>query len=225
MIGINEYGNELTKKDIENKLHREFVGGLWEEIGALQYNFLLKRGLKPHHKLLDIGCGSLRGGCHFIKYLDEGNYYGLDINSSLIEAGKLEIEEAALESKYPNLLVDEQFRFERFNEYFDFMLSQSLFTHLPMNIIVRCLCEVRNHLKPGGVYFSTFLQAPKSAHLDEIHHNPGGFITNYDCAPFHYSFEELSWMASIAELEATLVKEEDWIHPRNQKMAVFYIGK
>jgi ubiquinone/menaquinone biosynthesis C-methylase UbiE len=38
------------------------------------------------HKLLDIGCGALRGGIHFINYVDAGNHYGLDLNSWLIEA-------------------------------------------------------------------------------------------------------------------------------------------
>jgi len=28
MRGVNAYGKELTKKDIDNKLHRNIVGGL-----------------------------------------------------------------------------------------------------------------------------------------------------------------------------------------------------
>lgn len=220
MRGINSYGKELTQEDIDKKTYRNFVGGLWEELGQLQYNFLTEQGLKPFHKLLDIGCGCLRGGLHYIKYLEEGNYYGLDVNNSLIQAGILEIKEAGLEDKHPRLLVDDQFRLEKFNENFDFMVSVSLFTHLPMNIIIRCLSEVKKHLKPSGVYFSTFFEAPKPAYLDKLHHQPGGFMTNYDSDPFHYSFEELSWMASIAGLEVKLIG--DWNHPRNQKMAAFY---
>jgi cyclopropane fatty-acyl-phospholipid synthase-like methyltransferase len=221
MSGVNPYGKELAKEEIDKKLHRDFVGGLWEELGQLQYDFLKSQGLKPFHKLLDIGCGCLRGGLHFIKYLEEGNYYGLDINSSLIQAGILEIEEAGLEDKHPRLLVDDQFRLDNFREDFDFIVSISLFTHLPMNIIIRCLSEVRKHLKSGGVYFSTFFEAPKSAYLDKLTHHPGEIITNYDSDPFHYSFQELSWMASTSRLEIKLIG--DWNHPRNQKMAAFFI--
>ena len=46
--------------------HREAVGGLWEEMRRLQFDFLANQGLKPDHKLLDIGCGSMRGGVHFV---------------------------------------------------------------------------------------------------------------------------------------------------------------
>jgi cyclopropane fatty-acyl-phospholipid synthase-like methyltransferase len=223
MRSINAYGEELTKDDMDKKIHRDFVGGLWEELGQLQFEFLKAQGLKPYHKLLDIGCGCLRGGLYYIDYLEDGNYYGLDVNLSLIEAGILEVKEAGLEDKHPELLVDDQFRLDKFGETFDFMVSISVFTHLPMNIIIRCLCETRKHLKPGGAYFSTFFEAPKSACLDKIHQYPGEIVTNYDVDPFHYSFEELSWMAGISGLEVELIG--DWNHPRNQKMAKFTIGR
>lgn len=221
MIGVNSYGRELTQQDIKQKKHRKFVGGLWEEIGQLQYDFLIKQGLKPFHQLLDVGCGCLRGGIHYIKYLEAGNYCGLDINNSLIQAGMVEVQEAGLEQKHPRLLVDDRFRLEKFDEKFDFIVSVSLFTHLPINIIIRCLSAVQKQLKPDGVYFSSFFQAPKSGCLEKLHHQPGGANTNYDSDPFHYSFEELLWMASIAGLDMKLIG--DWNHPRNQKMAMFYV--
>lgn len=221
MRGVNTYGKELTKKDIDNKLHRNIVGGLWGELGPLQCDFLKAQGLMPFHKLLDVGCGCLRGCLHYIKYLEEGNYCGLDVNSSLIQAGMLEIEEAGLADKHPRLIVDDQFRVDKFGETFDFMVSVSLFTHLPMNIIVRCLSMVRKHLKPGGTYYSTYFEAPKSACLDKLHQHPSGVITHYDSDPFHYSFEELSWMARTTGFNAKQIG--DWNHPRNQKMAAFVI--
>ena len=87
MSEINRYYRQLTQEQINAGRHRDMVGGMWEEIGRLQFEFLRARGLKPRHRLLDIGCGSLRGGIHAINYLETGNYYGLDINLSLIEAG------------------------------------------------------------------------------------------------------------------------------------------
>src|SRR3979409_2149502 len=61
--------------------HRAAVGGRWEEIGELQFQFLRTHGLEPQHRLLDIGCGSLRGGVRFVSYLDPGNYFGIDISA------------------------------------------------------------------------------------------------------------------------------------------------
>ena len=54
--------------------HRDYVGAHWEELGSLQFRFMVDQGLLPHHVLVDIACGSLRGGVHFIPYLDPGNY-------------------------------------------------------------------------------------------------------------------------------------------------------
>ncbi|MDP1622347.1 MAG: class I SAM-dependent methyltransferase [Bacteroidales bacterium] len=219
MKGINSYSQELTREEMDKKLHRGFVGGMWEELGLLQFEFLRSRGLTPQHKLLDIGCGCLRGGIHFIKYLEIGNYYGMDINDSLIQAGKVEIQEAGLANKLPNLLVDDQFRIERFGTSFDFMVSVSVFTHLPMNSIIRCLCEVKKFLNKDGIYFSTFFQAPASIWMKPLQHHPGGIITNYDFDPFHYSVEEMTWIANLSGLNFKLTGE--WGHPRDQKMAAF----
>jgi len=223
MKGVNAYFKELTDEEIKNKVHRGFVGGLWEEVGYLQLEFLIKSGLTPNHKFLDIGCGSLRGGVHFIKYLQEGNYYGLDINNSLIEAGKKEAEEAGLLQKKPNLIVDDKFSFDKFNSKFEFMISVSVFTHLPMNIIVQCLNKARESLAPNGVYFATFFQAPSSLHLEPIKQQPGGVVTKYGSDPFHYSIDELVNMAKLANLELNVIG--DWGHPRNQKMAAFSLPK
>lgn len=219
MKGINAYSRELSNEEIENKEHRDLVGGMWDELGRLQLEFLIKSGLMPDHKLLDIGCGSLRGGVHYVKYLREGNYYGLDINNSLIEAGRMEIEEAGLSHKKPNLAVDDRFSIDKFRSKFDYMVSVSVFTHLPVNIIVRCLSKARQSLAPNGVYYSTYFQAPAAAHLDTIEQQPGGIVTNYDSDPFHYSVQELAYMAELAQLELNVVG--DWGHPRNQMMAAF----
>jgi len=63
--------------------HREYVGGMWEEIGTLQFNFLLSRGLKPESYLLDIGCGSLRLGVKAIPYLERSHYLGIEKHARL----------------------------------------------------------------------------------------------------------------------------------------------
>ena len=80
MVGVNDYHRALSESEIAADARREFVGGLWEEIGELQFQFMVAQGLRPEHRLVDIGCGALRGGLHFVRYLDRGHYYGLDLN-------------------------------------------------------------------------------------------------------------------------------------------------
>ena len=55
MKGINDYWQQLNKAEIESGKHREFVGGIWEDMGSLQQAFLKQEGLLPGHKLVDVG--------------------------------------------------------------------------------------------------------------------------------------------------------------------------
>jgi SAM-dependent methyltransferase len=216
--GINSYWQQLSSDDIAANKHRDFVGGLWDELGQLQFDFLKEQGLLPQNKLLDVGCGALRGGLYFIEYLERGNYFGLDINASLIEAGVSELAKANLANQQANLLVDTNFNASLFGVRFDFAIAQSLFTHLPMNLIEYCLVEVRKTLQPGGKFFATFFQAPHPAHVEPFAQPT--LTTYFDQDPFHYSFEEVHALGKFAGLEATLIG--DWKHPHAQQMIVFY---
>lgn len=216
---INAYGRQLTASEIAAKEHRAFVGGLWEEVGQLQFEFVKAQGLLPEHTFVDVGCGAMRGGVHFVNYLDKGNYFGLDINPSLIAAAKAELGAMGLLDKSPNLLVNDNFELSLFGTNFDYAIAVSVFTHLFMNNIMRCLVEVNKVLKPNGRFYATFFQAPHPAYLESIHHTPGGITTYYDHDPFHYSFSEIQNLAVTANLAVKQV--DDWSHPRDQKMLCF----
>jgi SAM-dependent methyltransferase len=218
MKGVNPYWQQWRQDELEQGKH---IGGMWEEMGHLQFEFLRKQGLLPEHKFLDVGCGSLRGGVRFVPYLNTGNYCGLDINASLIEAGKIELAKIDCLGKSPNLLVNDKFEFSKFGVQFDFALALSVFTHLYINHIGRCLVEIRKVLKPQGLFYATFFEAPTPIHLPNITQQPGGKTTKYDSDPFHYSLVELQSLAENAGLVAELV--DNWNHPRAQKMIRFRI--
>jgi cyclopropane fatty-acyl-phospholipid synthase-like methyltransferase len=219
MKNVNAYDRELTPEEIARGKHRDAIGGMWEEIGRLQFEFMKSRGLKPGHRLCDTGCGSLRGGIHFVRYLDAGNYFGLDINASLLEGGRRELEQAGLAGKQANLLVDDRFKMSRFGTQFDYLLAVSVFTHLYANHIVRCLVEARAVLAPHGQFLATYFNAPAPAHLESIKQMPGDVITHYDRDPFHYSIEEMTYLGSLAGLKTEAIGA--WQHPRNQWMLAF----
>jgi cyclopropane fatty-acyl-phospholipid synthase-like methyltransferase len=216
----NDYGRVLTSSELRSGVHRDFVGGMWDEIGSLQFEFLKKQGLSPNHRLMDIGCGCLRGGVHFVPYLEKCRYYGVDINASLIEAGKKELlRNPANLDKQPDLRVTDQFDLAQFGVQFDYALAISVFTHLNANHIGRCLIEIKKVLGPQGRFFATFFLAPTSLHAQPILHHPGDIVTYPDRDPFHYSFAEMETLAQFAALSVRQIG--NWGHPRDQRMLCF----
>ena len=99
----NHFDRQLTNKEIEEGEHRKFVGSFSKEIGELQFKLLISNGLRPNHKLLDIACGSLRRGFHFIKYLNKSNNAGINGIDSLLKAARFELKSANLDSKNQGL--------------------------------------------------------------------------------------------------------------------------
>lgn len=218
------YGLKLTEQDIQKGIHRNQVGGMWQEMRELQLKFMKEQGLKPEHELLDVGCGSLRGGIAFIDYLNEGKYSGLDINSSLIKAGQAEIKNANLNSKKPVLIVNDSFNFKPFNKKFDYAIAQSVFTHLPVNLIQKCLINIEHVMNPGGKFYATFFETKRKFDASPIHQpNSGGIITNIDRDPFHYHISLFKYLVKGSSLQMNYIG--NWGHPRNQKMICFSKGK
>jgi len=198
----------------EERWYRKVVGGLWDEIGQLQFDFLKDQGMKPDDFVLDVGCGPLRGGIKIIPYLNDSHYYGFDKDEKFIKAAEKEIKEAGLGRKRPQLYIDDTFNFRQTQQEFDFILAHSLFTHLNMNDILYCILRVHEVLKQDGKFFFTcFLSEGLKESLDKISHKQ--FTTSLTRNPYHYPLSFFKWIGK--ELHMT-VKEIEFDHPRNQNM-------
>ena len=203
---------------------RNAVGGMWEEIGKLQFDFLAERGLKPNNNFLDVGCGSLRGGVHFIRYLEPEHYFGIDKDGALLDAGQnVELKRYNLIEKKPILVQMDNFDFQSLNTQFNYALAQSVFTHLPLNSIMRCIMNIEKVLVPDGQFYSTFFENPQGkVNLEPIMHSrtDGAPIATYfDKDPFHYDFEIIEHICEGTSLKVEYIG--DWNHPRDQRMLVF----
>jgi len=213
------YAHELTDAQIAAGLHRGAVGGRWDEIGRWQFELMSKLGLKPDQRLLDVGCGALRGGLLFIRYLDPGNYYGLDINASLVKAGReVELPRAGLVERRPQLLVSQNFEFSKFGVTFPYALAVSVFTHLPINQIESCLVRLCAVLEPGGRFYATYFEAPCRHAIDPLS-QPDGFVSYSDRDPFHYHFSWFEFL--VADLPLRVRNLGDCGHVRSQHLLEF----
>jgi SAM-dependent methyltransferase len=203
--------------------HRDVIGGLWDEIGKLQFDFLVSEGLRPHHKLLDLGCRCLRAGIHLVPYLNPGNYFGLDSNQSLLVAGyEIELVGVGAKERLPpdNLICNANFELPVPDETFDFALAQSVFTHVKFGTIQKCLKQIVRTLKVNGAFYATFNELPEDAPSDDhFRREPSGIVTYGSKDPYHYRFRELQGAAGQAGWAARNIG--DWNHPRGQHMLEF----
>jgi hypothetical protein len=181
---------------------REAIGGEDLGIGKLQFKFLKEQGLEPTNFLLDIGCGSLRGGQYYIDYLNPSRYTGMDISEEVIESGKELVGESEISQNSPSFIVNDDLRFEEVNQKFDYIIAQSVFTHLPEQDIVECFNYVHKALKEDGLFFATFFD-------DDDHKSPRNFI---------YDADHLMSLAENSGLSASLLSQDDYPHPRGQRM-------
>ncbi|OYD16942.1 hypothetical protein CH330_01350 [candidate division WOR-3 bacterium JGI_Cruoil_03_51_56] len=136
-----------------------------------QFYLLKKYGAKPEHKLLDYGCGEFYGlgeygnrvGPLLIKYLDEGNYYGLDIRKSVYkENTKIVQEQEELEAKHPKLIYIENMDSVQIFETFDYVWAFSVVIHMGDEILDKFLNFVSSHLKKTGVLYMNVNIAPRN---------------------------------------------------------------
>jgi ubiquinone/menaquinone biosynthesis C-methylase UbiE len=189
---------------------------MWEEIGKVQIDFMLRQGLKPDDIFVDVACGSLRAGRHFISYLNPTNYLGLDHNEWLIEAGlKHEITAQERKEKRPEFVVSETFEFDQFTKQPNLGLAQSLFSHLTTDDIHLCLDNLKSKMQPGGRFFATFVPA---GFLPPDYENPD---ESDDKLAFEYDAEDILKIGRKLGWQAQYIG--DWGHPRGQEMLEFTV--
>jgi SAM-dependent methyltransferase len=202
--------------------HRRTIGNIrrWEEYGRLQFDYLANAGLAPGHYFLDVGCGPLRGGIHFIRYLEPGHYFGVDKNAAVVEeAIAVELPRHGLEGRGATVVPMEDFGFQRLGQNFDYALAQSVFTHLPLNSIIRCLVNMDQVLAPGGRFYATFYENPEGKrNLDDVQQTPT-VVTHFDRDYYHYDLESFEWACAGTSLRVEYLG--GWDNPQNQKMLVF----
>jgi SAM-dependent methyltransferase len=183
------------------------IGGRWEELGALQFEYLVRNGLDSDHRMLDIGCGTLRGGRHFIRYLRPGGYTGIDISRAAIASGEELVKAEGLTERRPRLVWN-----EKPEEWFpasvdgryDCLLAQSVFTHLDAAHIEACFSNLGRVMGDGARFFFTFKE--NSTTVRRGVKSFGHPFALFESLARKYGFE--------------VERRSDYAHPSRQIMAV-----
>jgi SAM-dependent methyltransferase len=195
--------------------YRAYVGPPedYDLIAAMTFNLLTTLGLRQHHSLLDVGCGSLRIGRLLIPYLNRGKYFGVEPNEWLVEEGiRRELGQSLVEIKGPTFLfTDSPESIAKAEIAFNFAVAQSIFSHCGLSLIKAWLSAISRSLAEDGALLATFLIGDQDA-------AQSGWIypecVNYQPATLERSAAEVNLRFEIL----------DWKHPR-QTWALFAAPK
>ncbi|HVT22029.1 MAG TPA: class I SAM-dependent methyltransferase [Mycobacteriales bacterium] len=126
-------------------------------VGKLQFDYLVRHGLQPHHRVLEIGCGNLRAGWRIIRYLDAEHYFGIDISQQALRSAQRNLVERGLVDKRPHLELVRDQTYSTFPDaVFDVVHAHSVFSHAPLDVIEDCFAHVGRIMKPDGFFDFTF---------------------------------------------------------------------
>jgi SAM-dependent methyltransferase len=138
-----------------------FLGGPlqhFERVGRLQLATLLQQGLSPYSRVLDVGCGALRGGYWLLHFLEPNRYYGIEPNKAMLQIGLDRILEPGLEDQArPTFAHNDDFDFTVFGVRFDYVLARSVWTHASKSQIETMLDSFNQVAAPGGVMLTSYL--------------------------------------------------------------------
>lgn len=132
----------------------------YEQLGAIKLQLLIKLGLTPDARILDVGCGTGQLTAPLHDYLsDRGVYHGTDISPDAL---------AFCRSRFRRL----NFSFRRnemttlppLSERFNFIVFFSVFTHTYPRETALLLREANRLLAEGGVIFADLFTAPLVEH-------------------------------------------------------------
>lgn len=119
-----------------------------------QFDFLTSRGLRAEHRLLDIGCGTLRGGIPLIEYLEAGHYVGVEARAQALEEARGELAEAGLEHKRPLLIHASDPARVRLEEPVEMGWAFSVLFHMPDDVLDAYLGLIARVLTDGGCFYA-----------------------------------------------------------------------
>jgi hypothetical protein len=152
-------------KAVELAAEGKFLGGRladYERAGRLQLEVLIHEGLYPTSKVLDFGCGALRGSYWTMHFLEPGCFFGIDPHKSRIDLGLEEIIEPELRERLqPTFSYNEDFDLSVFGVELDFVMARSVWTHASKHQIERMLDTFVSTSAPRGVMLVSYHPASR----------------------------------------------------------------
>ncbi len=141
------------------------------DAGNWPLDLLKHEGLKPDHRVLEVGLGPDDASKPLARYLGEGRYRYWQIGSPDPDVA----------------------------ECFDYAIASLIFVRLPLNGIARAVATATRRLAPGGRFYATWFDAPSQSF--ESVQRPTGIVTHTDAEPYQYSFDVLNAVFGVLGMD------------------------
>ena len=185
------------------ELVQQHIGqGDFERIGEGMIGNIIRQGyLTPEARILDVGSGLGRLARPLTRYLSNaGEYHGMEISKLCVDWCQAKYTRhpnfrfrwTNVWSKYYNpqgTIRASDFSFPYADDFFDFAILASVFTHMKLQDADRYLSEIARVLRPGGSCFITYFLISadlKEAFVKNISEGrwfrtDGGVIQDQEC--------------------------------------------
>lgn len=204
----DDLGLDLDPGDAQ---YRAYVGPPedYDLIAAMSFGLLTAAGMRQHHRVLDIGCGSLRVGRLLLPYLNAGGYTGLEPNRWLVAEGiRREVGQDQVAIKQPRFVYDtDATALLAEGRRYDYVVAQSIFSHCGPDLMAHWVSQVAELLAEGGVLLATYVH-------DDADSAASGWIYP-DCVGYTPAALE-----RVARDHCLGFAALDWRHPRQRWVAM-----
>lgn len=156
--GISHYGDPdnrtalLCPGELLVEEHHSNYGEPWAG-GRDVFEFLARSvSLKRDARVLEVGCGTLRVGLHFIRFLLPEHYHCVERDVlSIIAAFRYELPSQGLLHKRPVIVRGEDMNFESVGHgtIYDLIYASAVFLHMPDTLVWTGLERLADRLTPG----------------------------------------------------------------------------
>lgn len=142
--------------------------GTTEASGHFQFDLLRLEGCSPDSKVLEVGCGCLHAAVPLVRYLNPGNYVGIEPNRWLIESVPDGVKHL-MQERGARFLAVSNFDASESGETFDFILSHSVLSHCSFSQADQFLNACSMVLAPNGKLIASLRLSEGNAWGSEGH--------------------------------------------------------
>ncbi len=192
-----------TGRRIRETSYKDAIGGgaeIWDSHGELQRDFLISQGLRPEHRLMEIGCGTGRLARKVVPYLNAAKYVGVDISRDALDVAERLSREEGWTNKHPLFAagnVPNGFQF-------DYVWSFSVMIHVPIEMCENLMRRAAGTMHKDSRFYWSYVPEPVEfrSGVKQFRNTLKQYRQAADNAGL--TFEDINWIKAAGHVKSRL---------------------